>query len=207
MSLPIVSDGSTMEAPLKTSKHRFTIETAKEYGSKGGKVLSKRKLIQISFTHRKWCNESCPIFPCVWAKVSKEKFAGKCAVKEQPPDVQQSVTDFYLNGLEGLQSQALMLLAGIAQDLKDGQITASQRKGLLRDIALVKETFYGKKLTLDGKIQQENVLTIDAVRNALINAVQGNAEISAVPPSAVSTVTDAPDVSEKREDDFAGHPG
>lgn len=79
--------------------HKLT----KEEMARGGKKSTLKK----KFAKIKKCSPKCPIYPCFIYSLSKERFKGKCALKEFPKEIQERALKLFLEGAKGLDKEIL----------------------------------------------------------------------------------------------------
>lgn len=130
--------------------HKLT----REDSAKGGRARTTIK----SLTRRIYCNAKCPLYPCWASYLSKEKFGGKCALKEFPKRIQQRTIDFMVNGEEGAIKQLVETLMYLSAKADKNSDMDSLSKYFDRLIAFTKVAFGEKK-----RLSFENKLPIEAV--------------------------------------------
>ena len=125
------------KSPLKNGnpQHKFT----KEDHAKGGKTVTLEKRL----VKRKYCNNKCPIYPCMWQPNSKKYEVNKlvrnkkvikykCALNEQPPILQKKFFKL-VNGKEddfmNIMNEALTKISSPGDLIKWGEKIHKMRFG------------------------------------------------------------------------------
>jgi hypothetical protein len=92
----------------------FTKENAAEMGRKGGlsRSTSKRQ------ARRKWCNSTCPLWPCVFQPLSSKSYDKQCAFNKQSETIKSKYYD-YIEGNESKINKLLFEQLILISDPKD----------------------------------------------------------------------------------------
>ena len=124
-------------------------ELTKEDMAKGGRTVTKRKLLINGLNCRKYCNESCPLYNDCWAKPLSftEKYTKGtkhlCALKGFSSDKQKRTIELFLNGEIGIQTIMKDLMIRILNNVS--MTDSKEMRAALRDLKLLNDTFYGQK--------------------------------------------------------------
>lgn len=133
---------------------------------KGGQ---KRSLVK-KMSRRLNCNKKCPLYPCEFHNLSKEKYKGKCALRQTSDITYDAYKRIMLGGQNELHTEmrrvANKILVHIekTKDIKDIRL-------FLQDLGTLDKHIYGLKTKVEGdmNVKQTGVITFDDLKNAYKN--------------------------------------
>ena len=145
-------------------KTQFTKETAKIYGSKGGKVSNASLWNKVS--KRKKCSKKCPIYdrcPFASASLSDKNPDKSCLLNKWNKQYAKGLVHMLEGNEDGIdhtiQILMNMLYAEILTKYKDN---IKEKRGLLKDVLEVRKTIFGEKKSIkvkgDMNINMEEIL-------------------------------------------------
>lgn len=123
-------------------RHKLT----KEENSKGGKTVTERKRISNSLKTRKRCSESCPLFPCAVAHLSRQT-GGSCAFKMMPKELQERSLNLLLGGKEGAVKEFVNTLNRIITLSERRPNSVTEQRKVFHDMERFLKTVYGDKIS------------------------------------------------------------
>jgi hypothetical protein len=114
--------GEPKREPSGSSEHiggpvKITKENAKELGRRGGKNTTAKKRMANALRARKWCNQTCPLYPCPYqiASHAREKeYKGRCALKAAPLKMQERIVNLFLKGRDGALRELTAVICDLA---------------------------------------------------------------------------------------------
>jgi len=153
------------EENLKPKKLDTSPEKQRERGQKTSLL---KKLI-----NRKYCNESCPLFPCQLASISmslrEEGEKPKCIVKKLPFKLKQKFINIYEEGEKGIIKEAKNVLIDISMDMmniiKEGnpEKNIKYKSVYFEHLMSFLKAIYGEKRKINANVSQNIEINVPEI--------------------------------------------
>lgn len=128
----------------------------KKQSSKGGKAITDRKIIANSINTRKYCNNSCKLWPCPYMYLSHSSMIkGKCALKQLPHRTQIRIERLYLKGEFGVIQELRNIIIKLAE-YADTENNIDALKDYFKALTEYIKIVYGEKTRLSAVLKEEN---------------------------------------------------
>jgi len=150
------------EKITEDSEKIFGNLTPSEAAKKSNKGTERRRKA-LSLARRKYCNATCPFFPCFVESLSRTKYGGRCALKEFPRHIQKRTLDFYLKGRDGIQKRLLDLISFLSTEYDRTPADKEKAKELINELIKVGKFLYGEKVEIKD---ERKILTYKDIKEA-----------------------------------------
>jgi len=150
------------EKIAKNSEKIFGNLTPSEAAKKSNKRTERRRKA-LSLARRKYCNATCPFFPCFAEPLSRTKYGGKCALKEFPKHIQKRTLDFYLKGRKGIEKRLLDLISFLSTEYDRTPTDKEKAKELINELIKVGKFLYGEKVEIKD---ERRIITYEDIKKA-----------------------------------------
>lgn len=136
--------------------------TPSEAAKRSNKGTERRRKA-LSLARRKYCNASCPFYPCFVESLSRTKYGGKCALKQFPEHIQKRTLDFYLKGREGIQKRLLDLISFLSTEYDRTPTDKEKAKELINELIKIGKFLYGEKVEIKD---ERKIITYEDIKKA-----------------------------------------